>query len=87
MASDAVKDLVSAGLDQAIDMVDKSSEGAIGVINQARGAVHDVAGAGVKLSDTLSEDTIEEIQSLRQQLIARLRAAKEEALKPLEVLP
>ncbi len=85
--SDSLKDLASGGLDQAIEFVDKSSEGAIEAINQVRGAVADVAGTAVHTSDVLSEDAIKEIQELRAKLLDRLRSAKDALLLPLEVLP
>ena len=85
--SGTVRDLASAGLDQAIDLVDKSAEGSIEALNQVRGAVADVAASGVSTTDKVTEDLMLEIQALREKLISRLRAAKDAIVKPLEVLP
>ena len=85
--SDVLKELASGGLDQAINIVDKSSEGAIEALNQVRGAVADVATSGVNVSDKVTEDLIVEINDLRGQLLDRLRAAKDSLLLPLEALP
>lgn len=85
--SDTLKNLASGGLDQAINAVDLTSEGAIEALNQVRGAVADVATSGVAVSDKTTEALIVEINNLRGQLLDRLRAAKDSLLTPLEVLP
>lgn len=85
--SDATKELADAGLSQLINVVDLTSGAAIEGVQQLRGAVFDTAGAAVNLSDTLSEDVIEEIQDLRAKLIERLQAAKAALTTPLEALP
>lgn len=85
--TDALKETADAGLSQLINVVDLTSGAAVEGVQQLRGAVFDVAGSAVNLSDALSEDVIEEIQDLRGKLIERLNAAKAALTTPLEALP
>lgn len=85
--SDTTHGLATAGVNQLIDLVDKTSGAAIESINQVRGAVTDVAGSAVDVTDAVSEDVINEINELRSKLVDRLRAVANAVSEPLKVLP
>lgn len=85
--SDTTHNLAKAGVDQVIDIADKSADAAIEAVDQLSGLVEDLAGSAVTFTGNVRKDAIAEIRHLHKQFVERTRAVLDKVAEPLKVLP